>query len=163
MNIVQVLEEVSQNQRRRNEAENTVNECQPCREQHGARNVNQTDKPLTLSNPTLFQRKLETEVKEQRRQKNCRALVKPENRPIKRIEFSRVVKHVIDERHQADDVEMQGQGRAIALHQYEEPDQEIEQPDDFEIEALLLDLLGRLSENQLGFKRHAVTFDGVAC
>ena len=143
--VAKIVEQVPQHDWRGRKTQNAVDETELTEQQDDARHINQEQQSTSLvKNPRVAQRKFKAEVQEQGRQKQACAEIRPKDRPIECIELAGRVERVKHKRRQANEIEVQCMRRSRTFEQYEDPNEQIEQPDDFEVLLMSKGLFGSL-------------------
>src|SRR5262245_11576785 len=106
------------------------------------------------------QRELEAKMQEQGRQEQAGAKVTPVNRPVDRVEFTGITKRIKDKRSQTDEIEVQRMRSARPLQEDENPNEKVDQADQFEIFLMSNELFG-YSRNDGGPNFLVIANEGI--
>src|SRR5689334_5436198 len=139
---------------RRNEIERRHRHADVQQQEGQGQCVNSREPPFQIPDASFG--KYESEMNQKRRLKQQGGDVAPVNYPVKRIQFTAVVKRVKNERHEAENVEMHRARRRPALDDDERADEKIQQREDSQvIPDRSRIFFGR--SNQLGLERLAIS------
>jgi len=138
MNVAHSFQKISQDQGRRDEFENAVNEQKPGQEYQDSRGIQKRKQDPVLMQPVFPPRKFQAEVQKQRRQQRRCGLVQPEYGPIEGVQFPSEAVDKQDERSQTDEIKMNGQGSSKSANQNKDSGEQVEESDDFKEETLPL-------------------------
>src|SRR5947199_1420267 len=115
MKIPKRIQNVTQQDRGRLETHNAVDECQLGKEDYSGGQIDQIQQAVPPHDRLVARRKFKTEMEKQRRQKKARTQIRPENGPVKRVEFTRKVERIKNKRRQANQIEVQRMRRTGTL------------------------------------------------